>query len=363
MKVLTQNRPDAFDRWGGDTTQMQETANHLRKLDVEVDISLENSISLDKYDLIHIFNIQTARTSINQINNAKEQNKKIVLSTIYWDAQQANYSDDVLRFSPSPRIRKVFTLQPKLAKAMVKYSYQKLENQMKEMLISADLLLPNSIAEIEALVYNFGLDIIRQKSLVVYNAVYIDKTITIDENTSMLLETLPKEFVLECASIYPVKGQLSLIKALYDHTEIPIVFAGSSANNLYYQACRKLAQTRGNIFFIDHIKQNQLQFIQKHAKVHVLPSLRESPGLATLEAAVYGANCVVGKYAPVEEYFGEDAWVCDPMDISSIKDAVLNAWEAPHSDNFKNRILQDFTWEKAALATLEAYKTIIGKVK
>ena len=93
--------------------------------------------------------------------------------------------------------------------------------------------------------------------------------------------------------------------------------------------------------------------------MHVLPSLRESPGLATLEAAVFGANCVVSFHGPVAEYFGADVWYCDPDDAPTIRQAVLAAWKAPFNQRLRSSILEKFTWREAARKTLEGYRRLV----
>src|SRR5690349_1458825 len=80
------------------------------------------------------------------------------------------------------------------------------------------------------------------------------------------------------------------------------------------------------------LPREELPALYRRARVHALPSLRESPGLATLEAALEGCRCVVGIHAPVEEYFGDEAFVCDPEDEASIGRALRGAWDAPASD-------------------------------
>jgi len=51
MKVLFQSRTTLFSVPGGDTVQLVKTAEYLRKLGVEVDISTELEPCLDVYDL------------------------------------------------------------------------------------------------------------------------------------------------------------------------------------------------------------------------------------------------------------------------------------------------------------------------
>lgn len=363
MRILMQNRPDAYERWGGDTTQMVKTAQYMRDLGVEVEISLESKPDLTAFDIVHIFNIQTIDSSIQQIKNAHKQNKPIALSTIYWDLRQMVNSADYLKFHQSQAVRALAKINLKLAKLAVNLHRQMDKPRTKYVLDTAEILLPNSKAELEILIDVFNNAQYRDKYVIVPNGIEQIIPENINEETKAILTRLPEKFLLQAANFDPGKNQLNLIKALLDEPEIPIVFAGRGDSNLYGSECKNIANERGNVFFIGEIPHSQMPHIYERAKVHALVSLRESPGLATLEAAIYGANCEVSKYSPVEEYFGEDAWICDPLDILSIKKAALNAWNAPHSDNLKNRILKEFTWEKAAKATLEAYKLIINKEK
>jgi hypothetical protein len=58
IKVLMISRATLFSSPGGDTVQVEETANYLRKIDVVADIKLSNEeINFNGYDLVHFFNI------------------------------------------------------------------------------------------------------------------------------------------------------------------------------------------------------------------------------------------------------------------------------------------------------------------
>ena len=83
MKVLFQSRTNLFDAPGGDLVQMLKTKEFLEKQGIHVDISLEFEPNLDGYDLVHLFNLMEPQDIYRQMKNAKKQNKKIALSTIY----------------------------------------------------------------------------------------------------------------------------------------------------------------------------------------------------------------------------------------------------------------------------------------
>ena len=108
-----------------------------------------------------------------------------------------------------------------------------------------------------------------------------------------------------------------------------------------------------------HLGEEELFTAYSNAKVHVLPSYFETTGLSSLEAAVMGCNIVVTDKGDTRDYFGDDAWYCDPDSVESIRNAVDAAYKAPFNEAFRERILRDFTWERAAEETLAAYKQVL----
>ena len=58
------------------------------------------------------------------------------------------------------------------------------------------------------------------------------------------------------------------------------------------------------------------------AKVNVLTSWVETPGLVSLEAAYAGCNLVVSDKGSVRDYFKNFAFYCDPSNIKNIKNTT-----------------------------------------
>jgi hypothetical protein len=71
---------------------------------------------------------------------------------------------------------------------------------------------------------------------------------------------------------------------------------------------------------------------------------------------------VVGIHAPVSEYLGTDAFVCDLENLDSLRDAVLRAWISPSNEALKVRVLRDFAWHRAAEETLRGYEWVLTKL-
>ena len=79
-----------------------------------------------------------------------------------------------------------------------------------------------------------------------------------------------------------------------------------------------------------------------------------------MEAAVAGCNIVTTDRAPVDEYFGELAWRCDPTSVDSIRRAIQAALAAPRQTRLRDKIISEFTWDKAATETLRAYERMLS---
>ena len=154
------------------------------------------------------------------------------------------------------------------------------------------------------------------------------------------------------------KNQLNLIRALNNTKYRLFIHGKASPNNLaYYEQC--VSEAAENVFIRDWLNDDQLYTAYSNAKVHVLPSYFETTGLSSLEAAVMGCNIVVTDRGDTREYFGDHAWYCDPDDPASIKESVDAAFSAPYDTDFREYILKHYTWERAAIETLKAYKQVL----
>ena len=132
-----------------------------------------------------------------------------------------------------------------------------------------------------------------------------------------------------------------------------------SVNQKYYSnACKQEAGS--TIEFVPFLTQTELTNYYKMAKVHVLPSWFETAGLATMEAAALGCNIVIADKGDVREYFGDLAFYCEPDNPDSIAEAIKLALKSPVNKALQEKVLNDYTWEKAAEQTYSAYKKVLG---
>jgi glycosyltransferase involved in cell wall biosynthesis len=103
-----------------------------------------------------------------------------------------------------------------------------------------------------------------------------------------------------------------------------------------------------------------LKELYKVAKVHALVSWMETPGLSSLEAAAMGCNIVVTRKGDTYDYFENYAFYCEPDNVNSIKQAIDDAFTSSVNPKLKQKILDNYTWEKTAEETYKAYKKILN---
>lgn len=369
MRVLFINsRPDALRNPGGDTIQAQKTKEALERLGVSVEVRASDDLAeLPVVDLAHIFNIQEPEPAWAAFQALQKAGIPVVLSPIYWDVLDF-WAENAL--NEQARWRQLAALLgEELARRLyVRWQRVKLPSKQswqtqRQLLMNTRRALPNSPSEARLLQKFFNLKgNFQNKVEVVPNAIDTELYESIPAPSQEFLQQYGvRDFVLQVGTINPVKNQLGLIEALYD-LPLPLVFIGpvQSVYTDYGAACRIRGAQRGRVTFIDQLPHSQLPSIYALAAVHVLPSWRETPGLVSLEAAAAGCRVVTTSIGSTRDYFGDSAWYCYPNDHLSIRKAVEQALHAPRSAALRQRVLTEYTWERAAQATLHSYQQVLN---
>lgn len=360
MRILMISRATLFSHPGGDTVQIRKTAEYLNKIKgVEVDVKTvkESKIDYGKYDMLHLFNIHEPADSMGIINQSK---LPYVFSTIFVDFSEAeaNHPKATRRFLY--KILGIDRLQylKKIARWIkgqdritdYRYLFKGQKKSIKEIIENAKLLLPNSESEYKRLEKAYG---VKQKFKIIPNA--------IDIGVFSHLKSQVKKYddfensIIAVGQITPVKNQLNLVRAMSGTKYKTYIIGSASANaKSYFDLCKKTATD--NITFIPYMKQSELAEIYKRAKVHILPSWFETTGLVSLEAAYSGCNIVITRKGDQVEYFGDDAFYCNPENPKSIISAVEKAYNSPFKNTLKEKIGLNYIWEKTAEKTFEGYQ-------
>jgi glycosyltransferase involved in cell wall biosynthesis len=337
-----------------------QTARHLEQLGVGVDIRLTHeNIDYRKYDLLHFFNIIRPADILCHVRNS---HKPFVVSPLLIDYSaydkhhRKGFSGFLFRLLPTDTIEYVKTLGRYLLgrdKLMSKaYFWKGQQRSVKEVLGGASLVFPNSKMESEKLekVYNPPAGCVPVPNGLDAELFNADGYMKKDKN-----------LVLCVARIEGIKNQLNLIKAL-NNTRWRLLIIGDAApgQRAYYRECRR--QAASNVEFIGHIPQKELVQYYRRAQVHILPSWFETCGLSSLEAAAMGCNIVITDRGYVREYFEDYAFYCEPGSPASICRAVQEAALAPFPTMLQNKILTNYTWDRAAARLARAYDQILRAI-
>jgi glycosyltransferase involved in cell wall biosynthesis len=361
MKILFLTRSTLYSVYGGDSVQVISTAKYLRRLGVEVDIKLSNEkIDYSQYDLLHIYN---AIRPADALAHVKRSGKPYVLSPIYVDFYE--YHKEHAKGVTALMSRYLSADQLEYAKVIARwikngepihsseYFYLGHKKAVQKLAGGAVMLLPNSNSEHERFVKDYK---VSRPYCVIYYGIDTE-VFNIPELKPELRDPMQ---VICVARIEGKKNQLNLIKAL-NNTPYQLKLVGKPAPNhiAYYEECRSIAGP--NVTFIDFLPQEQLAEHYLRSKVHVLASWHETCGLSSMEAAYAGCNLVITDKGDTVDYFGNDAWYCNPSSPESIYNAVKQASEAPLSMTLREKILTEYNWREAASQTLAAYELILAK--
>lgn len=369
MKILFCVRHNFYDAPGGAQVQILKTKEYLEKLGVYCDITITPyGIDYNKYDIVHLTDLTWVYDNLIYIEEIKKSNYtgKKVLSTIYWP-----FDDYASKGAPFLQkiVFKFFGINGfEFAKAFAKFIFKKEKIYLnglkksyiqiqKEIAQNVDWLLPNAELEMKALNNRLGLNLKNYSvannaiDTVVFDKIIKESNIKKDEN-----------LITFVARIDARKNQLNFLKAMMN-TAFKIRFIGNAGPNSqkYLEELKLLANKRGNVEFISHIPQEEVFKHMLEAKVNVLTSWIETPGLVSLEAVYAKCNIVVSDKGSVRDYFKNFAFYCDPENIDEIKSQVIKALDTDFDDRFIELIKQEYSWEKTAEQTLEAYKRVLNE--
>jgi len=361
MKVLFQTRANVYTAPGGDLVQMLKTKEFLEKRGVAVDISLEFEPDLSGYDLVHLFNLMDPQDIYRQYQNARRQGKKVVLSTIYGLYTEFERKARPGLFGKLARILSPFQIG--FLKVVIRHAAERrihkgirimllkgYRGMMREIAQGTSVFLPNSVSEMKRVASDLGLKSYRFVD--VPNA--IDRSVFVAEAPADPAYEKFEGCILSAGRIEGRKSTLNLVRAVKNSPYLLVLAGKESANQAQY--VQQVHEEAGeNVVFMGAIPHEQLRELYKRAKVHALVSWMETPGLSSLEAAAMGCNIVVTPKGDTWDYFGSDAFYCEPDDVDSIRKALDEAYNAPVNPALKERVLRDYIWEKTAEATHNGY--------
>jgi glycosyltransferase involved in cell wall biosynthesis len=346
MRIAFFAYPHSFQVPGGGEILLLKTKEFLEKKGISVKLFNQWEDKLKDFDILHVFG--SVKDCLGLMEAAKPLGVKVVLSPVFWSTlNRALHEYGGINKKLNMAVRH-------LAKAV----FPVLPSSRRRMLEVADIILPNSKAEVNQLVKLFAID--KNKVHVCYLAA--DERFSRAKPDEFIARFGLNDFILSVGRIEPRKNQLNLIKALKG-CEKKLVIIGNIVLGYekYYEECKRLGGD--DVLFINNINHENTILASAYAaaKVFVLQGWFETPGLVALEAGLAGCNLAVTNAGSTREYFTDYAEYFNPANTKSIKTAIEHAIKKDKTDELKKHILNNFTWEKYAEENIKVYNQLINR--
>ena len=179
------------------------------------------------------------------------------------------------------------------------------------------------------------------------------------------------DFILYVGTIEPRKNLITLLEAFEEvlqHTELKpqLVVAGKVGwltDKLFTRAGQSDAADR--LVFTGYLGDEELRALYSAASVFVYPSIYEGFGLPVLEAMACGAPVVTSDIPSISETAGKAARLVSPNDVQALAKNVVDLLENKGEQQYLSQAgikhSQQFSWEKAARATLDVYSEVVNR--
>lgn len=195
--------------------------------------------------------------------------------------------------------------------------------------------------------------------------------IGIDTHNFYPLDTIKKQsnrIIVTTSADTPLKGLYHLlfaIKGVLNIRPVHLIVIGSPKKNGGIEKLIKKLNIGQHISFTGRIDHEQ--FVREYAKagIAVIPSLYEGFGLPVGEAMACRIPVICTTGGALPEVAGDAAKLVPPANAKALEKAILELLDDPSqcealAQKGYDRVLKEFTWEKTAMKTVDAYKKVIN---
>jgi glycosyltransferase involved in cell wall biosynthesis len=181
----------------------------------------------------------------------------------------------------------------------------------------------------------------------------------------------PDSYLLYVGTIEPRKNLERLLQAFSKiRMDLPdaasrLVLAGAVGwKSKDFLAQIERLGLQSDVVLLGSLSADELPFLYSGARMLVYPSLYEGFGFPPLEAMASGTPVITSSVSSMPEVVGDSAVLINPLKVDELAAAILEL----ASDAGKRQMLREaglkraaqFTWQKAALQTLEVYKDVVS---
>lgn len=337
---------------GGVRTQIMQTAEALQHLGHEI-VWIHSNEPVPPIDILHVFVASSEHWGfLRQFKNRSQSNDQkkipIVLSPVF--------------FNPKKMYITKFKLRIELIVGNFFSGINSEYGIKKQVCQMADVILPNSRAELHQINQLFDIPVGHMK--IIPNGV--ETRFMMAESTEFEQHYGLKDFVLFVGQASSTRKNVIRLLEIVPSLDAPLVLIGDLGSDKYSQQCAELIK-RNNVLHLSTQEHHSTLLASAYAaaKVFVLPSLFETPGIASMEAALAGCAVVITKNGGTKEYFKEMASYIDPLDGTSLLTSINKQLNTKNEElKIQNSLLQNhitshYSWNSVGKMTLAAYNSLL----
>jgi glycosyltransferase involved in cell wall biosynthesis len=176
------------------------------------------------------------------------------------------------------------------------------------------------------------------------------------------------DFILFVGTIEPRKNLLTLVRAFEvilrnNVAQTQLILVGNEGwmtGDLHgYLGSAEVSE---RIRLVGYLADDDLRALYSSCRVFVYPSLYEGFGLPLLEAMACGAPVITSNVPAIRETIGDIAVLISPTDVNELAHSIMRVLENPAEREQRSTASKEhaskFSWEKAAAATLNVYRSL-----
>ena len=346
MRVAHVLRSDHREHVGGDLHQLHASVSALRARGVDAR-AVERDDLDDHYDIVHLYNLQLPRELLAAHRAARRLAPRaaVVVSPIYWPLDRAEVRRE--RGESSNAMVLLHRIGPRRRAEWFAGRY---------VLRNCAAVLPNSELESQHVARYFRVPG-RGHWFAVPNGIWVDRW----RPAAAAARRRDGELRVSCiARLEPQKNQRRLVEAVHRLPQARLTLIGPEGERNYAASVleRMESMLGERARWVPLASHDELSDVLAETDVHVLPSFRETPGLASLEAAAAGCAVVATRHGSAEEYFKNLVRYAEPHSTASIAAAIMEGAANPCQPALRLRVERN-DWSMVARRLAEVYTHVL----
>lgn len=169
------------------------------------------------------------------------------------------------------------------------------------------------------------------------------------------------KYILNVANVETRKNQLAFLKALKSFPDLKLVTVGHVRESWYLDACQTEGGDQFRLISVLEPGSLMLRSAMAGSEFFAMPSLVETPSIASLEAGAAGVKVLTTHLGSTRDYFNDTVTYVNPFDLDSLKSGIQLTIDAPVTSELQVRIKNNYTWDVIVDSLVDAYSRVAGR--